>query len=356
MSHLISQVETLWGRYSRYLKVIFIISVIIFVITSLTSFLHDVDWNRVSDGLSSLSPSTIGILTAGGILAVVPMLGYDVAITHLLPGKFLVGHIIRSGWVTNTLTNVAGFGGLLGASLRATFYGQQASKKQILNAIAKIAIFLVAGLSVMCWVALIIMFGFHQGGHFNRYAIWLVGGGLYFPAVFAVTRWKSKSLFADLSWKLEALIITSSILEWLGVSLFFILVGAMMGVHVNLVAVFPLYVVAQVLGVVSMLPGALGSFDLMMMVELVMLGVPHATTVVWLVLFRVFYYLIPLVLAGVFFVHHLWIQLDNFFNHLPQAAGRQVAHLVVTTFMYGSGILMLLAASVPDLTLSLIHI
>lgn len=163
MSHLISQLKTLWGHYSRYLKVIFIISVILFVITSLTGFLRGVNWDRVGDGLSSLSPLTIALLTIAGIVSVIPMLGYDVAITHLLPGKFTVGHIIRSGWVTNTLTNVAGFGGLLGASLRATFYGQQASKKEILNAIAKIAIFLVAGLSVMCWVALVLMFGFHQG-------------------------------------------------------------------------------------------------------------------------------------------------------------------------------------------------
>ena len=44
MSHLISQLKTLWGHYSRYLKVIFIISVILFVITSLTGFLRDVNW------------------------------------------------------------------------------------------------------------------------------------------------------------------------------------------------------------------------------------------------------------------------------------------------------------------------
>lgn len=130
MSHLISQLKTLWGHYSRYLKVIFIISVILFVITSLTRFLRGVNWDRVGDGLSSLSPLTIALLTIAGIVSVIPMLGYDVAITHLLPGKFTVGHIIRSGWVTNTLTNVAGFGGLLGASLRATFYGQQASKRK----------------------------------------------------------------------------------------------------------------------------------------------------------------------------------------------------------------------------------
>lgn len=81
MSHLISQLKTLWGRYSRYLKVIFIISVILFVITSLTGFLRDVNWDRVGDGLSSLSPLTIALLTIAGIVSVIPMLGYDVAIT-----------------------------------------------------------------------------------------------------------------------------------------------------------------------------------------------------------------------------------------------------------------------------------
>ena len=112
------------------------------------------------------------LLSLGGLVAVLPMTGYDIAITHLVPGKFKPFYIFRSGWITNTLTNVAGFGGLLGATLRAHFYGQQASRNQILAAIAKIAIFLLAGLSLLCWLALVMMFGFHQGGHFNRYAIW----------------------------------------------------------------------------------------------------------------------------------------------------------------------------------------
>lgn len=350
MENVIQKLRNIWNKYARIFKTLFVASVVIFVVIALSNFFKDVDWHEVDIGIHEQTVPHLIIMTLCGLFAVVPMLGYDIAITHLLPGKFSKFYVFRSGWITNTLTNIAGFGGLIGATLRAYFYGKQASRSQILLAIAKIAVFLLAGLSNLCWLALIVIYGFHDGGHFARYAIWLVAGGCYFPIVFYFTRRHDSTLFKGLTPKLEGFITLSSTLEWLFVALFFILIGYLMGVKVNLLAVFPLYVVAQILGVVSMLPGAIGSFDVMMMLELTMLGVPRATTIVWLLMFRLFYYIIPIILGAIFFIHHLFIQFDNFFDHIPVAIARQVAHWLVTCFMYVSGILMLLAASVPDLT------
>lgn len=350
MQNVIQKCQNIWNKYAKVIKTIFVASVIIFVVIALSNFFKDVDWHEVSVGIHEQSWAHVTIMTICGLLAVIPMLGYDVAITHLLPGKFSKFYIFRSGWITNTLTNIAGFGGLLGATLRAYFYGKKATRSEILLAIAKIAVFLVSGLSILCWLALIMMYGFHDGGHFNRYTIWLIGGGCYFPIVFYFTRRHDSRLFKGLTPKLEGFITLSSTLEWLFVALFFILIGYLMGVKANLMAVFPLYVVAQILGVVSMLPGAIGSFDVMMMFELTMLGVPRATAIVWLLLFRVFYYIIPIVLGAIFFVHHVFLQFDDFFDHIPVTIARQTAHWLITCFMYVSGILMLLAASVPDLT------
>lgn len=352
MQSVIDKCQYIWNKYSRILKILFVSSVIMFVVIALGNFFRGVDWTKVRIGLRQQSPSALVIMTAAGLIAIIPMLGYDVAITHLLPGKFSKFHIIRSGWITNTLTNIAGFGGLLGATLRAYFYGKKASRSEILLAIAKIAVFLLSGLSILCWAALIIMYGFHDGGHFNRYALWLVAGGCYFPAVFAFTRRHDSRLFKGLTLKLEAFITLSSTLEWAFVSLFFILIGYLMGVRTNFVAVFPLYVVAQILGVISMLPGAIGSFDLIMLMELTMLGVSRPSAIIWLLLFRVFYYIIPLGVGAIFFIHHIYNQFDEFFDHIPTSIIKQVAHIIVTCFMYISGILMLLAASVPDLTSS----
>lgn len=350
MSNIVSSLQNWWKKYSRVLKMLFVASVIVFVVIALSNFLKEVDWVKVGDGLRDQSIVNVIIMTVGGIVAVIPMLGYDVAITHLLPGKFKPSYLIRSGWITNTLTNIAGFGGLLGATMRAYFYGKKATRSQILLAIAKIAVFLLSGLSILCWIALITIVCIKNPGHVAKDAIWLVGGGCYFPVVFYFTRRHDSRLFKGLTLKLEGFITLSSTLEWLFVALFFVLIGYLMGVRTNLAVVFPLYVVAQILGVISMLPGAIGSFDVMMMVELSLLGVPKATTVVWLLLFRVFYYIIPLVLGLIFFVHHIFLQIDDFFDHIPRTAFRQLAHWLVTGFMYISGILMLLAASVPDLT------
>ncbi|MCW4387985.1 bifunctional lysylphosphatidylglycerol flippase/synthetase MprF [Limosilactobacillus oris] len=350
MQTLGKHLVTWWEKYSRIIKLLFVTSVLIFVIHALGNFFKTVKWQQVGTGLANLSWANIVLLFVAGCVAVVPMLGYDFAILHFLPGKFNKSYVIRCGWITNTLTNIAGFGGILGATLRAYFYRKNASKKGILLAISKIAVFLLSGLSILCWIALIIMFGFHDGGHFNQYSIWLIGGGLYFPVVFYFTVINNNKLFKEVTPKLEAFIVGSSTLEWLFVALFFLLVGWCLGVRENLINVLPLYAVAQVLGVLSMIPGALGSFDVMMIFELSLLGVPRTTIVIWLLLFRIFYYIVPLLLAGLMFVHNLARQVNDFFDGLPLMLLRKAAYYLITAFMYLSGILMLLTASIPDLT------
>lgn len=350
MKALGTRLETWWEKYSRIIKLIFVTSVLIFVIHALGNFFKTVDWHKVGIGLTNLSWENIVILLVMGCVAVIPMLGYDFTIVHFLPGQFKRSYIIRCGWITNTLTNIAGFGGILGSTLRAYFYRKNASKKDILLAISKIAIFLLSGLSVLCWLALIVMFVFHDGGHFNQYAIWLVGGGLYFPVVFYFTIVHDNRFTKDITPKVEAFVVTSSTCEWLFVALFFLLVGWCLGVRQHLISVLPLYVVAQVIGVISMIPGALGSFDVIMMMELSLLGIPQTTIVIWLLLFRIFYYLVPLAIAGVMFIHNLAEQFNDFFDGLPLMMIRKLAYYLITAFMYISGILMLLTASVPDLT------
>lgn len=350
MQSLGNRLLTWWEKYSKIIKLVFITSVLIFVVHALGSFFKTVQWYQVGVGLANLSWANLIILLVTGCIAVIPMLGYDFAIIHFLPGKFKRSYIIRCGWITNTLTNIAGFGGILGATLRAYFYRENATKKDILLAISKIAVFLLSGLSILCWIALIIMFGFHDGGHFNQYSIWLIGGGLYFPVVFYFTMINDNKLFKEVTPKLEGFIVGSSTLEWLFVALFFLLVGWCLGVRENLINVLPLYAVAQVLGVLSMIPGALGSFDVMMIFELSLLGVPRTTIVIWLLLFRIFYYIVPLILAGLMFIHNLAQQVNEFFDGLPLMLLRKTAYYLITAFMYISGILMLLTASIPDIT------
>lgn len=321
-----------------------------FVGVAATSFFKTVDWGQVNLTLHQQSPRTLLLLTLGGIIAVIPMLGYDFTLNRLLQANYHPSYLIRCGWMTNTLTNIAGFGGILGSSLRALFYHEAGDRKTIIAAVAKLALFLSTGLSVICWLALGIICFNPVSGHLMRYGIWIIAGGLYAPLLIWWTRRHSQTLFNGLTPRLEAFVVVSSILEWLGVTLFFVATGALLQIQVNLLAVIPLYIVAQIIGVLSMIPGALGSFDVIMMFELVNLGVPRTSVIVWLLMFRVFYYVVPLLLGGLLGLHQAWVGLNQALNQIPRQSMRQLSYLLGTILMYSTGLMMLLAAIIPNLT------
>ncbi|MDH5104927.1 bifunctional lysylphosphatidylglycerol flippase/synthetase MprF [Lentilactobacillus diolivorans] len=333
------------------IKLLFVFSVLIFVVRQLAKIIHQVNGDQFKTVLASQSKSALVIMLVLGFISITPMLIYDYSIVKFLPGKFAPGYVIRSGWVVNTFTNLLGFGGLLGASLRAHFYGHGATKKQILYAISKVALFLIAGLSLLCFVSLIMIFGFGIGSTFAHYWIWLLGGAIYFPAMIIFTKINNSSFFSDLSTKQEIIMTTGSFLEWSSAMGFFILIGYLMGLPINFAVVIPIFVVANVAGVVSMIPGGLGSFDIFIIIGLGFIGVARSDALVWILLYRLFYYLLPFLVGTALFIHDTGSKINAFLDELPRILIQRIAQIFLTVFMYFSGIMMLLFATVPNVVI-----
>lgn len=334
------------------LKIVFVLSVLVFVINAVSRILKGTNWQVVSQQLLDRSWYELLLLFVGGLVAVSPMLIYDFSIVKFLPGKYSRAYIIKSGWITNSITNIAGFGGVLGATLRASFYSKEASKKQIFYALSKIALFLLAGLSILSWVALILIYGLHVGLHLANYGLWLIGGALYFPVLFIVTKFKNNSFFADLSLKQELTLTLGSTLEWTFVALFFLLVGRILGVDHDLAALFCLYIIASILGIVSMLPGGLGSFDVFMLISMSVFGINRELALTWLLYFRIFYYIVPVILGLIFLIHSMGGRINDYFDGIPRTFLAKLSHGMLTAFLYFSGFFMLMESAVPSLTIS----
>ncbi|KRN79328.1 hypothetical protein BGL34_05295 [Fructilactobacillus lindneri] len=351
MKKFAKKIVDLFNKYLNIIKIVFLIVVIGFVIFEAHDILKQINGQQMKQSLASQSPLHLLIMTVLGLLAVTPMLIYDFTFTEFLPGKFKPLYVIKSGWITNTFTNIAGFGGFLGASLRASFYSKDATKKQILYGISKIALFLLAGLSTYCLVSLVLIFGFGIGHQFAGYWILLLGGGIYFPIIFLVTRLNNSEFFADLTISREVQLIVGSCLEWGSCGALFLIIGSFMNLHINLISVFPLFVAANVIGVISMLPGGLGTFDATMILGLGALGVSPTVATVWVLLYRVFYYFIPFAIGIVLFAHELWQRFNKFLDEIPDNIIQRSAQIIITVFMYFSGIMMILLATVPNVVL-----
>ncbi|WP_422664723.1 bifunctional lysylphosphatidylglycerol flippase/synthetase MprF [Apilactobacillus bombintestini] len=341
------------NRHMTLVKVLFVLFVLVVVVHVIFSVSREISGEQMERSFATLSPWSIFIMIILGFVAVSPMLIYDFTIVDFLPGKFKKTYIAKTGWITNTLTNIAGFGGVLGASMRSSFYSKNATKKQILYAISKIVIFLLAGLSTYCWIALIMMFSFGFGTNSHDWWWWivLVLGGLYFPILLLFTRKNDSEYFKDLTLKLELQLILGSCLEWLGCAGLFMIIGAFMHQPINLIAVFPVFVVANVVGVASLVPGGLGSFEGTMLLGLTFIGVSPSSAAVWLLLYRAFYYIFPVALGIVFLVFDILQRLNNFLDDIPKLIVQKLAHVFITVFMYFSGIMMLLLAVIPNLVL-----
>ncbi|KRL02868.1 bifunctional lysylphosphatidylglycerol flippase/synthetase MprF [Liquorilactobacillus capillatus] len=348
MLKIVNKIKLFIEQKFGIFKLLFFFSILIFIFYEIGRIFKGIDWLQVRNSLAEQSISSVGLMLVVGLISIIPMLIYDFAIVSFLPGRFTKPYIVKSGWITNTFTNIAGFGGFLGATLRANFYSKNASKKQVLFALSKIALFLLAGLSLYCWLALAAVFGLGIGGVFAQYWFWLLGGGLYFPSLLLLTRFKNSSFFSDLTLKKESALIFGSVLEWGAAGGFFLFIGWMMGVKVQLAAVFPLYIIASVIGIVSMMPGGLGSFDIFMLVGLTNLGVLNETSVVWLLFFRLFYYIIPFSIGIGLFIHDAGRKINSFLDGIPHSLLSKVAHFVLTVFLYMSGILILLESTVPN--------
>ena len=244
-----TRIKEFINKRMTLIKLIFVFSVLIFVIRQLAKIIREVNGDQFKTVLASQSRGALLIMLVAGFISILPMLVYDYSIVQFLPTKFSPGYIVKSGWVVNTFTNLLGFGGLLGASLRAHFYGKGATRKQILYAISKVALFLISGLSLLCFVSLIMIFGFGIGTEFAHYWLWLLGGAVYFPTIMIFTKVTNSQFFSDLSIKQELVMTAGSFLEWGSALGFFVLIGYLMNSLIRVIIVPPSFHFEYVLAV-----------------------------------------------------------------------------------------------------------
>ncbi|CDW58781.1 DUF2156 and UPF0104 domain containing protein [Trichuris trichiura] len=174
-------------------------------------------------------------------------------------------------------------------------------------------------------LVIVVMFDDHNQ-YLRQYWIWLIGGGLYFPIVFCLSLFGKGEYLGDLKSSHRLELIATSFLEWTGTLVSFISIGLLMGIHVSIRDVVPLFIAATVIGIASMIPGELGSFDLMMIIGLSALGTPRETVVAWLLLFRLFYYLIPFAIGLIFFFKNLGTTINARYKGIPISLLKELAH------------------------------
>lgn len=344
-----------WLReHSNLLKVIFIASVFLFVVNQMANILQGMTWEDLLAFMGQQRRSTLVVMLLLALISVLPMLIYDFVTVEVLEKKgakrIAKKQLFVSAWTTNTVNNLAGFGGIIGATLRTNFYGKDHDKKKVIATVSKIALFMLTGLSCLCLIGLLDVLFVHPASFYRSYWVWLVGGSLYAPSLFLFILSKKKTLFADFSLRNIAALYIGSIGQWGGALLTFLLIGKLIAIPVSMGTIYPLFIAATLIGMISMVPGGMGTFDVMMILGLAQSGVSKEMAVAWLLYYRLFYYILPFFTGLGLFIHQTGAKINRFFDNLPKIVTQKTAHFLLVCMIYFAGIMMVLLSTVPHLS------
>ena len=340
--------------HSLVLKLIFFGSVLVFVANQVANIANGMSWQDIWQTMEQQNHFTLALMILIGLIGVLPMLLYDWVTIRVLEKqgkpKMKRQDFFLAAFITNTINNLAGFGGIVGASLRASFYGKDTNRKRVLATVSKVALFMLTGLSIWSFITFFDVFVLQESTIFRGYWIWLLGGSFVAPAIFFFAYLKRKTLFAEFYPKGLLGLLIASFGQWTGALFVFLLIGRLMKVDISLFSIYPMFIIATLIGMLTMVPGGMGTFDVLMILGMSQLSVRQDIAVVWLLYYRLFYYVLPFAIGILLFLTQTGVKVNRFLDNIPRLVFQKLAHLVLVSAVYFAGIMMVLLSTITNLS------
>ena len=335
-------------KYQNIIKGILFITILILVLTELFHIGKTISFSVVKKIIEHLSPIQVFSLFIFGIIAVSPMMLYDYILTKELGKKISVGKLIENSWTINSLNNLIGFAGIVDVGLRYSYFSEKEKEGKTMQSISKVMPYFMSGLSLLSLLSVFSIFLSHKNDTLKPYSFVLIIASLILPILLILSTRKNMDYFGNLSGKKMFALILTSLLDWSFVSIFFFYVGKNLGYDISLINILPLYFISICIGMVSMIPGSLGSFDLMMIGGLLHLSINHNEAASWLLLFRIFYYIVPFFIGLILFLKSIGGQINDKFSGIPKKLSKLIKQSVSHFMSNFFGFFLMATAILPD--------
>ncbi|MBS4219875.1 bifunctional lysylphosphatidylglycerol flippase/synthetase MprF [Bacillus sp. FJAT-49711] len=333
----------------QVLKISFPLLLLILAVMEIQKSVKGVDLNLLQQEVSQLQIWELALFFIIALCAVSPMFLYDVMIVRLLGIKISRRRLVKQSFIVNTFSNIIGFGGLVGLLLRSYFYTKYDIEKQgLLKTIASVTLFYLTGISLIAWI---IPIGYRNFPLFQE-TKWLMLAVLavilYLPLFIGVYIFQNKRKSGSpLKLQVAGKLVIASALEWAAVFFVIWYLTHLLHIPVPLSSLIPIFVIASCAGIVSMIPGGIGSFDLVFLWGMQIFGILDEKVLFLLILYRLGYFILPFLFAVILFIKEYWDKWNRSWNDLPNIFFQRVSHISLTVLIFISGLILLLSAAVP---------
>ncbi|MPQ44551.1 bifunctional lysylphosphatidylglycerol flippase/synthetase MprF [Clostridium tarantellae] len=329
-------------------KILFVSTVLLFVVREFSNIIKSFNMQyflTYRDRLTWINLLIIGVL---GIISYIPLSFYDFILKKEVGIKLNNMKLYKYSWIASSISSLLGFGGATSLAFKQYFYGNYVNdKKKLLKEIGKIVALNLTGLSLICIIYVFLQLRKWESIGLVKYPIIIIS--LYTPILIVFLIYKyirtkdSKEFFCTLS------IIGISFSEWLTTVILIYSTIKITGASITVFQFLPVYVEAAVLGILSMIPGGLGTFDLAFMEGLKALNIPIEQTLLVTILYRISYFIVPATIGVILYVHDFGKKVNEKFQGIPKEILSTIAYKILIVLVFISGSVIVLANIAPDI-------
>lgn len=330
--------------HGKALKIIFYVAIIAIIVLVARDQFASISGSQLREIFADTSMDINAIIMALGLVAFSATGLYDLVASKYAGVGVSTRDALKIGWIAQAFNNFAGFGGLTGGTIRARYYTWAgADRNKAIGVSASVWAANLLGLFVL--LGLTLPYAVHFDG-------WLIVAAiiscLYLPLFFLADRFKfgpvdlRKTTFAHIGQREKWLLLSASVIDWAAAAVFFRVCIRVFTPDFSLPTAFFIFATATLAGLMSFLPAGAGSFDLAVIALCAKIGYDTNHVLLGIVLYRVFYYIIPWLLAAVFWVSDSVKELESDFPHRVMA--RVLAIVTVV-----SSILLFISALTPEI-------
>lgn len=337
-------------------KVIFIVVVLGIVVKEFSGIITDWNSDAFTMYADRLTLGNISIIVALGIISFFPLTLYDLLLKKKVSIKLKNKKLYKYSWIASSISSIVGFGGTSAIALKSSFYGKYVKDKNLLlKEISKNVALNLTGFSMVCFVYTI--FNTKSLRDLNIIKIVIVCIGIYLPALIIYLTYKHFKNINKNETVYTFKIIFISLLEWVTTVTLIYGILVVLDSGVSLFELFPIFVTAVVVAMISMVPSGIGTFDLTLLIGLERYNVPSEKVLLAIVLYRLTYYIIPLIIGLLMYIHELYININNDLKNTIESVISKVFHFILVILVLLAGSVLLISEAFPGMInrITLLH-
>lgn len=289
----------------NFFKIIFSLFIFSISVLKINSELSTIRLSKVLQTISNESILKIFSLFLVGALGIFILCLYDFALIRKLKTmKISKIKLLKISWIANSFNAVLGFGGIFGASVRYNFYKNyidQSRVNQLKKAISLLLISSISGVGVLSAMVLLNVFPeSHLLEGNDTIKIGLIVSACLLPLYIGYISIKPPLPAAR--WLGLQFTIVSTI-DYLTSGIVMYVAFRFLNLQVQFVDMESIFILATIAGIISMVPGGFGAFDVIFLLGATQeLQIDKEAVLMALILYRLAYYFIPLLFGLLFSV------------------------------------------------------